>query len=145
MNRFVRSDELTLPLSHGDTITIRRELTHGERLESYRRAYALAPDGKTLVRDPLKTSMALVTSYLVDWTFRDEADRLVPIRGLRVEELIDTLNAIADPSFMEILSAINAHEAALAVENSRPEAPPPSALTSTSPVAADGGTNGSAT
>ena len=39
MNRFVRPDEVTLSLTHGDTITIRRELTYGERTVLYRRTY----------------------------------------------------------------------------------------------------------
>ena len=60
MNRFVRPDEVTIPLTHGDTITIRRELTHGETIAGYRQAYLKQPDG-TYVRDPLATGMALVT------------------------------------------------------------------------------------
>jgi hypothetical protein len=143
MNRFVRPDELTLSLTHGDTITIRRELTHGERLASYGRAYRLVTG--ELVRDPLLTGMALVTSYLLDWTFQGEGDRVVPIRGLTFEELADTLNAITDESFVEILDAIKAHEAVLAREKHRPEVLPPSAAISTSPVGVDGGMSGSAT
>ncbi len=143
MNRFVRPDEITIPLTHGDTITIRRELTHGERTEQYRRACVLRDD--RLVRDPLLGPVALITTYLVDWTIQGEGDRKVPIKDLSADELADILNQLQDEAFDEILQAILAHEAALARERSRPEALPPSAAISTSPVAAGGGTNGSAT
>ena len=143
MNRFVRPDDITLSLTHGDTITIRRELTHGERIEAYRRAY-VEKDGR-LVRDPLLSSMAMVSAYLIDWTVQGEGDRKVPIKDLTVGELIDTLNQLQDETFVEIWEAIQTHEAALAREKARPEAPPPSAAISTSLVGAGGGTNGSAT
>jgi hypothetical protein len=141
MNRFVRPDEVTIALTHGDTITIRRELTHGERIDLYRRAY-IEKAGQ-LVRDPLLTGMALVTAYLIDWTFQGEGDRKVPIKHLSVGELVDTLNAIQDEAFVEILEAIQAHEAQLAREKSLPEASALSAPTSTSRGDADGATNGS--
>ena len=144
MNRFVRPDEVTIPLTHGDTITIRRELTHGETMAGYRQAYLKQPDG-TYVRDPLASGMALVTAYLIDWTFKGDGDRVVPIKGLSLPELIDTLNAIDNAAFIEILQAIQAHEAQLAREKQRPEALPPSDPTSTSRVGAAGGTTGSAT
>jgi hypothetical protein len=141
MNRFVRPDEITLPLTHGDTITIRRELTHGERTALYRRTY-VEQQGQ-LVRDPLLTGMAVVTAYLIDWTFQGEGDRKVPIRHLSVDELTDTLNAIQGEAFMEILQAIQAHEAQLAREQARPEAFAPSAPTSTSRGDAVGASTGS--
>jgi hypothetical protein len=145
MNRFVRPDEITLPLTQGDTITIRRELTNGERTESFRRAMYYDWDHKEWVRDPLKSGMALVTSYLIDWTFKGEGDRVVPIKGLSLEELTQTLDAIPMEYFVEVLNAIQAHEAQLAREKQRPEAQPPSDPTSTSRVGAAGGMTGSAT
>ena len=88
--------------------------------------------------------MAVVTAYLVDWTFRGEGDRKVPITHLSVGELTDTLNAMQGDAFLEILEAIQAHEAQLAREKTHPEASAPSAATSTSPVAAAGAMSGSA-
>jgi hypothetical protein len=143
MNRFVRPDEVTLSLTHGDTITIRRELTHGERTDLYRRT--LVEKNGDLIRDPLLTTSALITAYLIDWTIQGEGDRKVPIKDLSVGELTDTLNQLQDDTFTEILTAILAHEAALAREKRRPEVLPPSDPISTSPVGSDGGTNGSAT
>jgi hypothetical protein len=143
MNRFVRPDEVTLSLTHGDTITIRRELTHGERTDLYRRT--LVEKNGDLIRDPLLTTGALITAYLIDWTIQGEGDRKVPIKDLSVGELTDTLNQLQDDTFTEILTAILAHEAALARETRRPEVLPPSDPTSTSRVESAGGTNGSAT
>jgi hypothetical protein len=144
MNRFVRPDETTLTLTHGDTITIRRELTHGERIAALQRSYVKDPDG-TWRRDPLLSGMAVVTAYLLDWTFKGEHDVRMPIKGLSLPALTDVLNALQSSAWVEIKDAIEAHEAQVARENALPEELPPSARISTSRVDAGGGTSGFAT
>jgi hypothetical protein len=113
MSRFVRPDDLvTLPLSDGDTITIRRRLTHGEAQEMYRRSRR-DDDADTL--DRMKGTDALVVAYLVDWTFRTDEGRVEPVPS-DPDERLDVICNLDQESFGEILRVINAHHDAQAAQ-----------------------------
>src|SRR4030095_11827117 len=101
MSRFITPALVTLPLSDGDTLTIRERLTHGETQASYARM----TDAEGTV-DRLKIGDALIVAYLVDWTFRDGDGRVVPIQGLRPAELLDVVNNLDQASYLEVVTAI---------------------------------------
>jgi hypothetical protein len=113
MDRYVRPDDLcVLPISGGDTITVRRRLSYGERMDSYQRMFYRTPDGD-LKSDPFKAPMAMVQAYLVDWTLTRGGDPW-PISPLTVSpEARERAFRDLDPqSFDEIAEAIKAHEGA---------------------------------
>jgi hypothetical protein len=113
-SRFVRPDTVTLPLSDGDSITVKRVLTHGEELDTRGRMVRVA-DGVSRV-DPFLIAQAHVVAYLLDWTFVDDAGRHVPIADKSPDEIVAILRALDDDSFEEIADAIAAHRAAVAKE-----------------------------
>jgi hypothetical protein len=110
MSRFVRPDDcVTLPLSDGDTITIRRRLTHGEAQQLYQRSRR---DGSDEL-DRLRATDAMVVAYLVDWTFRNDDGRVEPL-PTDPDERGDVIRNLDQESFGEILRIINAHHDAAA-------------------------------
>src|SRR4029434_6628201 len=66
-SRFVRPEPVVIPISDGDTITVRRRLNAGEQHEMQASMYRLDPDGRLQV-DPRQVPMALVAAFLLDWS-----------------------------------------------------------------------------
>jgi hypothetical protein len=108
VSRFPKPILDLLTLANGDTITVRRVLTHGETTAWHGRTMTLTEAG-TLRPDPVKYNDGLIVAYLVDWTIRDDAGDLVPIRGLSPEEIFDVINNLDHESAVEIRTAIEAH------------------------------------
>jgi hypothetical protein len=106
-SRFVRPDTVTLPLSEGDTITVRKALNNGET-----RALAehgAIPGTSPPKMDPIKVGGALIAAYLLDWSFTDASGAHVDIRNLSREELLDTVDQLRTSDVTEIIAAISAH------------------------------------
>jgi hypothetical protein len=144
--RFRRPDTTVLTLPDGETLTVRRRLTAGQQREGYGRTFAAGPDGR-LRGNPLLLPVALVTSYLLDWTITDADGRLIDIRGISAEELTDVLNDIEPWAFNEIKEAIEAHEAKMIAERlaekNAQDGEKNEPATSPSPFAAAGASSGS--
>jgi hypothetical protein len=146
--RFVQPDVDTIPLSDGDTITVKRRLNQGERTERLARMYHAGVDG-TLHVNPTATDMSTVLAYLVDWTFADPSGKRVAIDPQSPAELEKILNNLDPDDFKEVLRAIEGHEDAVAArraaEKKTRSGAPPAETTSSSPSVSDGTSNGSAT
>lgn len=143
---FVRPEITTLHVG-GQTVKIRTRLSNGDRRARLSRLYRAQPSGALRV-DPMQVGMATVTAYLLDWSLVDPDGQPVPIRGISVDDLTTILDDLDPDRFAAILDAIEQHELALLKERDdlkktlagAPTSPP----ISSSPAAADGGTNGSA-
>lgn len=107
ISRFVRPETVTLPISDGDTITIRKELNNGESRAMFDRARI--PDSTPPRADPLKLITAMILAYLLDWTFIDDTGARVEIRGLPADELAGVLDTLKASTVNEIANAISAH------------------------------------
>jgi len=107
MSRFVRPDTVTLPLSDGDTITIRKELNTGESRAMFDRARI--PDSTPPRTDPILLTSAMLIAYLLDWTFVDDMGTRVEIRGLTPDELATVLDTLRQSTVQEMIVAISAH------------------------------------
>jgi hypothetical protein len=144
--RFVRPETRILPISRGDTITVKRRLNTGEQRAMFVRMYFATADGTTRT-NPFQVGLSTVLAYLVDWTVKDEAGKLVPIAGLPVEDLIATLDATDPETFAEVKDAIEAHQdaqdAARSAEKNGQGGGTPSSATSPSPPVSAGATSGS--
>src|SRR5262245_51273878 len=112
-SRFVRPDSVVIPISDGDTITVKRRLDHGEEHEKHARLYYVEPEEGRLRVDPLRVPMAPETAYLLDWSIGDEQGK-VEIRGLAPEALERVLDKLDPEAFAEIGRAIAQHEGAQA-------------------------------
>jgi hypothetical protein len=139
--RFVRPETTILPISDGDTLVVRKRLTHGERQASVTRMYS-GTDGRL---NPEQIKMAVVTAYLLDWSLVGFDQKQIVIRDQPIEALESALNNLDPDDFDEIKKAIEAHANAVQDERMAEQKKRASSTTSTSPAGAAGATSGSNT
>jgi len=127
----------TLALSRGRSITVRKELNHGQHTAMQARKYRETDEG-TLRINPATISDAVVIAYLVDWTLTDQRGQPIEILGLPANELQDVLNNLRQPVADEVKRAVQAHDAAVqaAAEAEKKTESPGAPSPSTSPSAA---------
>ena len=144
--RIVVPDVVVLPLTEGDTITVKARLSSGDERRMLRRGVSYTPDG---VRhfDPIEGGISKILAYLVDWTVRGPDGRVVPIRDEAPAVVEAALDLLDPDSYTEILRAIEAHETAMQAERAAQKKIPPGGPTfsviSPSPAAVAGATSGS--
>ena len=126
-SRFVQPDLRVLPISNGDTLTVRKRLNHGEQTAVFARMYATGLDGALRV-DPLKSGQALVVAYLIDWTLTNDAGDVVKIRDLPPDGVEAALNALEPEAFTEIKEAIEKHELEMIAERATTDGTPAAAV-----------------
>lgn len=118
MGRFVRPEILTVPISQGDTLVVKKRLNAGERRAMFAAmsdATASAASG-ALRLNHLQVGMATILAYLLDWSLRDDDGRPVVIRDQPRQVVEAALDALDPESFGEILKAIEDHEKAMTLE-----------------------------
>jgi hypothetical protein len=126
-DRFVKPKTIQIEISDGDTISVKKELTVGERKRMF------ASGLKQMQRqgdeeepkfdiDPVAMAFAKVKEYLVDWSFvepslnkngeqitgKDGKPEVIP-----VELSADAIRNLDEATFDEITKAIDEHEDAL--------------------------------
>jgi len=126
--RFITPDTVTLPLSDGDSITIKTRLSHGERDAMLARMRA--DDGKDL-------RAAELAGYLVAWSSSVPYSLELP-----EDERIATINALDADSYDEMRDALKAHLDAQQEEKKRRTGVTGSAPISSSPAALVGAMSG---
>jgi hypothetical protein len=114
-SRVVRPETTKLSISGGDWLLVKKRLTHGEQQAAFARRYVTDVEGAK-VNLLQHTGLALITSYLLDWSLTDLEDKPLGIRGEPISVVEAHLNAIDPGSFDEIRDAIRAHEAAMDAE-----------------------------
>src|SRR5262249_13179874 len=103
-SRFVRPEAVTIPLTDGDWIIVRRRLNTAETREMFTRRYEFGPDNLPRV-NLRQVGVSKVTAYLIDWSFPE-----LPIRGVTITELEAALGKLEPEDFAEIQTAIEEHE-----------------------------------
>jgi hypothetical protein len=125
--RFVEPDIVRLPLSDGDWIEVKRELTAGEQRKLFGgmvRDYD-KESGRPLL-DPERVGRTRLSAYLLDWSFVDRQGKPVALN----ESAIDNLDV---DTYAEINKALDVHEEAVERARKNPQpGEPKSAATSPS-------------
>lgn len=111
-SRMRRPEAVTVPLSRGDWVLLKKRLTAGETRDMLRRGF----DPKTNAPSPLDMGFAKALAYLVDWSIADADDKPVVIREQPADVVAAALDALEPESYTEILRAIEAHEDGMAKE-----------------------------
>lgn len=119
MGSRVRRPEIeVLPISGGDTLTVKKFLTAGEFRKLVQNSTNPVRIDATMRTekdlgfdvDPSASGVALVLAYLLDWTFTDFDDRPLVIREQPESVVRAALDAIDADSYMEVQRAIQAHD-----------------------------------
>lgn len=115
MGRFVRPETVTLKISQGDTLVVKKRLNTGERRAMFA-AMAQQTDDGDLRLNRLKVGIATILAFLVDWSLRDDDGKPVVILNKSADDVTAILDALDTDSFKEILDAIETHERAMTAE-----------------------------
>ena len=114
MSRFVRPESEKLELTGGDWLLVKRRLTAGEERKAFaktvKRMTAGGERGREFELDWEAVGVSKVVTYLLDWSLRDDAGDVVPIRDQSAAVVEAALLALDGASFREIHAAITAHE-----------------------------------
>jgi len=103
-------------LTGGDWITVKRELTAGEKRRVFARTAKPVKAGTPIEIDLEKAGVCTIVAYLVDWSLLDDSGKPVVIRDMPAEYVEDVLNNLDGDSYDEINTAIDAHEKAVTDE-----------------------------
>lgn len=98
--QFITPETITLPLADGDSVTIKKRLSHGERDAMFKHA-----------RDTGTLRGAELVAYLVTWS---SPAPYAP--SMTEQERLDIINGLDPDSFDEIQDALKAHLDAQAKE-----------------------------
>jgi hypothetical protein len=109
-SRFVRPDVVTLPISNGDTITIRKQLNNGEQRALFDRVRI--PGTMPPEIDTVRVPMAMIAAYLLDWTLTDDDGHRVEIRGQSTDDVLAIVDSLEPATVNEITKVIGDHVAA---------------------------------
>jgi CTP:molybdopterin cytidylyltransferase MocA len=110
-----------LELSDEDYLVVKQDLTAGEYRElmraSTRLVTAPGPDGgvtSKLEVDRVEAGIAMVLAYLLDWSFADADGKKIAIADQPIHVVKAALDYIASDAYMEVQTAIQAHQGARA-------------------------------
>jgi hypothetical protein len=99
-NRMVLPETIRLPLSDGDFLTVKKELNAGEYID-------------LLTDNAAGKFFAKQLAYLVSWTLVGPNDTPIPYSLAQpLEDRRDTLRSLDTATMVELVQAINDHEAA---------------------------------
>ena len=104
--RIVQPATDRIPISDGDWIEVKRDLTYGERTHASAAVIGeVRADG--WMRPNLDGSAAQIVAYLVDWSLVDMEDKRIPIRT--DAEKLSAIKSLDEATVKEISDAIETH------------------------------------
>jgi len=136
--RFADGGQARLPLSDGDWVAVRRELSYGQQrrlaaagLSGVPQALVEQGQGEGLSLDLAAYDLERLSTWLLDWSFRDADGGPVVVSRQSIE-------ALHPDTAAEINAALDAHIEALEAKKGRPGGPSKPAATSPSASASAG-------
>ena len=115
-------DTVTLQISHGDWLRVKKHLTAGEQRAIFKRMMRDGVTGDQI--DSVRVGWSKIIGYLLDWSFQNADGTPLVILDKSDDEIGQALDAITVDAFRDTLKAIEAHEdamtKALEAEQSRP-------------------------
>lgn len=107
--RFVQPETTRLTLSDGDWIEVKKKLTVGEQRAAFQQIVGEVNQEGWRRPNMKMMGLAEVAAYIVDWSFRDAADKPVPFS-------VSALEGLDTESYDEIDAAVEAHIKAMEAE-----------------------------
>lgn len=131
-SRFASGAAVRLPLSEGDWVLVRAELTYGQQrrlaaagVTGVPEALAAQGQGQRLSMDLAAFDIERLCTWVMDWSFVDDD-------GVRVEVSREAIEALQPEAAAEIQTALDAHVEALEAKKAPPAGASASAATSSS-------------
>lgn len=105
---FVKPDLVRLPLSEGNFLDVKRQLTAGEERHIFAGVVKTMTPGQKMELDPEQVGRTKLLEYIVDWggpNLVDDDGRPVPFSGAALDNL-------PPERYAEIVKVVDDHEAA---------------------------------
>lgn len=106
--RFVQPESVRLPLSDGEWVEVKKQLSVGEERKAFQAIVGEVKDGWRRPNVEM-IGVAEMAAYLVDWSFRDAQDKPVPVS-------VDAITQLDTETFTEIERALQLHDEAMRAE-----------------------------
>jgi hypothetical protein len=113
-SRVVEPASLTLSISNGDWLRVRKRLNAGEHKRKVKRGVVHTADGPHV--DTVEAGTATILAFLLDWSLTDLQGEPLLIARQPPDVVEAALDLIDPDSYVEILRAIEAHEIAMEAE-----------------------------
>lgn len=114
--RFVQPKIVRLPLTEGQWIDVKRELSYGEQTDMFASMRKQFGAGTIPVLDTTLIGRARMAAYLLAWSFVDAEGTPVPVSPAAI-------NNLDGETAREIAAALEAHDETIAEEKKRSTAP----------------------
>jgi hypothetical protein len=101
--RFVQPSVVRLPLSDGEYVDVKQELTAGEQRRIFSQLVKEMHAGEKTVLDPEQVGKTKLLEYIVGWSFLGLDGQPAPV----CESTIDCLDT---DTYRELVDAVDAHE-----------------------------------
>lgn len=101
--RFVTPDSVRLPLSEGDWIDVKKELTAGDARKMFTDLVKDLRAGERASLDPAQVGLTKILTYVIGWSLT-QGGKPVPFTA-------SALLALRQEDYQEISAAVDAHEA----------------------------------
>lgn len=118
-SRMRRPETVTLQITRGDWLVVKKHLTAGEQRAMFRHMMREMPNGDGDRIDSARVGLSRMITYLLDWSITDADDKPVLIRDQPDTVIAAALDALEVDSFTEILDAIDAHIASMEKERAK--------------------------
>jgi len=108
MRRFAQAAIVRLPISGGDWLDVKAELTAGEQREMFTAMVRTTASGEPVfqdgrpLRDPTLFARSMIAAYVLDWSF--------VLEGRPIEVSVQTIDGLLPLTFAEVADAVNAHD-----------------------------------
>lgn len=106
-----KPESLKIDLPGDDWIVVKKHLTAGEQ----RRMFKLMMDGHGGI-EPVNVGLSKMVAFLLDWSITDADDKPIVIEDQPDNFKIQALDNLTPKTFKKVLKAIEAHEAAMDLE-----------------------------
>jgi hypothetical protein len=110
--RFVQPKIVRLPLTEGQWIDVKRELSYGEQTDMFASMRKQFGAGTVPVLDTTLIGRARMAAYLLAWSFVDAEGTPVPVSPAAI-------NNLDGETAREIAAALEAHDETIAEEKKR--------------------------
>ena len=110
-SRFVHGETVRLPLSGGDYIDVKKELSAGEREDLFGVIAPTMTAGEKVLMNTRSVRTAKILAYLLAWSFVGPDDTPIPMSPDLPEAVrLGAIRNLRTPDFDELFGAIIAHE-----------------------------------
>lgn len=143
--RVVVPKVVRLPLSDGDYVDVKATLNAGEYQDLLERVTVPTGAGGVVQVDRSKLGIERLVASVVGWSFVDPTGQPIPYSiDLPDAQRRDALRSVDSGTLVEMITALDAHEAGEVARKNGPDGATRSPAISPSPVGVAGATSGSA-